>query len=97
MIGYDETIYRIAGNTGELANFGTYFTGESSDWSDTQTVTILENNNSPTPTLTTPTDRNPPHLELTDYLLPIGVIVAVFIALTILLYVRHQKTASIKQ
>ncbi len=54
----------------------------------------------PTPTLIPtppPEDRNPPHLELTDYLLPIGVIVAVFIGLTILLYQRHRKTANLNQ
>jgi len=54
----------------------------------------------PTPSLIPtppPEDRNPSHLELTDYLLPIGVIVAVFMALIILFYRQYRKTANPKQ
>lgn len=44
------------------------------------------------PTPFPPTDRNAPHLELIDYLLPIGIIVAVIIVLSVLLYRRQCKT-----
>jgi len=50
----------------------------------------------PTPTQTPPLppeDRNPPHLELTDYLLPISLILAIIIV-SVLLYRRHQKTTN---
>jgi hypothetical protein len=43
------------------------------------------------PTETTPPPRDPPHLELTDYLLPTSVIAAVIIVLATLIYRRHQK------
>jgi hypothetical protein len=51
----------------------------------------------PTPTLTPPTDRNPPHLEPIDYLIPVSIIVAIFIVLSVLLFRRHQKPANFKQ
>lgn len=60
----------------------------------TTPIDIYEESN---PTPSPPNDRNALHLELTDYLLPIGVIVAVCIALTILLYLRHRKAKSTKQ
>lgn len=52
----------------------------------------------PTPTLTPtppPEDRNPPHLEPIDYLLPVSVILAVVSILLILLFRYHQKTANL--
>jgi N-acetylneuraminic acid mutarotase len=45
----------------------------------------------PTPTSTPPTDRNPPHLEPIEYLLPIGIILAVVILLSVLLFRKYQK------
>jgi hypothetical protein len=51
----------------------------------------------PKPTPTSPQgDRNAPHLELTDYLLPISIIFAI-ILFSVLLFRRHQKTANLKQ
>jgi hypothetical protein len=47
--------------------------------------------NTPTPTSTPPTDRNPPHLEPIEYLLPISIILAVVIVLFVLLYRRRRK------
>ena len=47
-----------------------------------------------TPTLS---PRNPPHLEPIDYLLPISVVLAVVIALSLLLFTRHRKTTNLKQ
>jgi hypothetical protein len=38
--------------------------------------------------------RNAPHLELIDYLLPISVVLAVIVVLSILLFRRHRKTAN---
>jgi hypothetical protein len=59
----------------------------------TTTIVFTTNYGEPTPTLSPPTDRNPPHLEPIDYLLPVSVIVAIAV-LSVLLYRRHQKTAS---
>jgi hypothetical protein len=68
LIGYDEAIYRIAGNTGELALFGMYFTGEASNWSNTQTITLGDSSSTTTysssplpssPTSTTSSSQNP--------------------------------------
>jgi hypothetical protein len=54
---------------------------------------------SPTSTLTLspPEDRNPPHLDPTYYLIPVSVIVAIFIVLSVLLFRRHQKTTKLNQ
>jgi hypothetical protein len=46
---------------------------------------------SPTGTASPPIERNPMHLELKDYLLPISVILAVITILSVLLYRRHRK------
>ena len=49
----------------------------------------------PIPTATPylpPNDRNAPHLELIDYFLPISVILAVAIVISLFIYRRHQKT-----
>jgi hypothetical protein len=73
------------------------FDGVISDWSNTQTITIIESNNSPTPTSTPPTDRNPPHLDPTYYLIPVSVIVAIFIVLSVLLFIRHRKSPKSNQ
>lgn len=53
----DETRYGVSGNTGELVSYDNHFTGESSDWSNTQTITI--NGNAPTTTLTTTPSQYP--------------------------------------
>ncbi len=47
-----------------------------------------------TPTLS---PRNPPHLEPIEYLLPISVVLAVVIALSLLLFTRHRKTANLSK
>ncbi len=64
---------------------------------DTPTSTPSSNSTStpkeaPVPAVTP--DRNPPHLGLTDYLLPVGVVLVVIIASTALLYRRHRKNHS---
>ena len=49
----------------------------------------------PIPTATPyqpPSNRNAPHLDPIFYLIPVSVIVAIFIALSVLLYRRHRKT-----
>jgi hypothetical protein len=55
----------------------------------------------PTPTPTAPylppNDRNAPHLEPTFYLIPVSVIVAVVIVLSLLLYRRHRKTVNLSK
>ena len=47
-----------------------------------------------TPTLS---PRNPPHLDPTYYLIPVSVIGAIFIVLSVLLFRRHQKTANLSK
>ena len=70
------------------------FDGETSDWSNTQTITIPESNTSPTPTPYLP-PRNPPHLDPIYYLIPASIIVAI-VVLSLLLYRSHRKTISQK-
>ena len=48
------------------------------------------------PTPFPPTDRNAPHLELTDYLLPISIVLAIIIV-SVLFYRRHQKTTNSRE
>ena len=68
------------------------FDGVTSDWSNTQTITIPESNTSPTPTPYLP-PRNPPHLDPIYYLIPASIIVAI-VVLSLLLYRSHRKTIS---
>ena len=71
---------------------GTYVIDENNtdNYPLTIPVDIYEESN---PTPSPPTDSNAPHVDPIYYLLPIGVIVAVCIALTILFYRRHRKIA----
>ena len=59
----------------------------------TQRVDVPSIISTPTATPYLP-PRNAPHLELIDYLLPISVIMAIIIVLSLLLYRRHRKTAN---
>ncbi len=70
-------------------NADTFIPPTTSNPTTTQSAAL-----SPTSTLS---PRNPPHLELIDYLLPISVVLAVVIALSLLLFTRHRKTANLKQ
>ena len=63
--------------------------------SEANSTVVFTSNFESIPTPSPPTDRNAPHLELTNCLLPIGVIVAVFL-LSVLLFRRHRKTAYLK-
>jgi hypothetical protein len=77
------------------------FTGQSSDWSSTQTLNINFNSNStnltPTPTpMTYLPPRNAPQLDPVYYLIPVSVTAAIVI-LSILVFRRHRKTSSLKQ
>jgi carbohydrate-binding DOMON domain-containing protein len=79
----------------------TRFVGQTSDWSDTQTLNKPDTNyivipQTPTPTATPDIPRNAPYLDPIYYLIPVSVILAVAMA-AILLYRRHRKTASLKQ
>jgi hypothetical protein len=49
------------------------------------------------PSYLPPNDRNAPHLEPTFYLIPVSIIVAVVIVLSVLLYRRHRKSASLSK
>lgn len=57
-------------------------------------TTIQSESLSPTSTLS---PRNPPHLELVDYLLPITIIVTSVVVISLLLFRRHQKTANLRK
>ena len=56
------------------------------------TIVFTNDFNESTPTPYLRTDRNAPHVELIDYLLPISVIVAIIISFALLLHSRHRKT-----
>lgn len=69
------------------------FKGETSGWSNTQTITIPETSLIPTATPFLP-PRNPLHLSLLDYLIAvsIGIVVILPLLTILLLYRRHRKT-----
>ena len=73
----------------------TLYVSDSWENIDSQTVSFTVDVLNPTPSPST--DRNAPHLELIDYLLPIGVIVAVIFVLSALLYRRTRKTSNLNQ
>ena len=87
LIGYDEAIYRVAGNTGELVIFGIYFTGEASDWSNTQTMTIPE-----TSILTSPTPNPTPTPTIPEF--PSWTILMLFTVLAATVGLRFVTNAS---
>jgi len=84
-IVYIDGIAKQQGDGWDWANFGIIITGASS------TVSINQESTQYLP------PRNAPHLETIDYLLPISVILAVIIAVSVLLYRRHRKTTNLKQ
>jgi hypothetical protein len=66
----------------------------------TNPVDINAQTPTPIPTATSylpPSNRNAPHLAPIVYLIPISVIVAVVIMLSVLLYRRHRKTAKLSK
>jgi hypothetical protein len=75
----------------------TYFYGQTSDWSDTQTLTIPDTNLvsswqlALTPTPITPESDPYWMLKLMYYLIPVGAVVAVVIISCFLLIERHRK------
>lgn len=76
---YVDGVSKEQGNGWDWVNFGIRVNDAKS------TVSIHQQDTEYFPT------RNPPHLELTDYLVPINVILAVVIILFVLLYRRHRK------
>jgi len=77
------------------------FDGKKSDWSSIHTISVPTSFASPTiPEATTSSStpnmpRNAPHLDPIIYLIPVSVIVAIVIVLSILLFRRHRKTANL--
>jgi parallel beta-helix repeat protein len=57
------------------------------------TSTVLQT----APTLTSNMPRDAPHLEVTDYLLPVGVIAAIVAIFSVLLFRRHRKTTNLNK
>jgi hypothetical protein len=93
-------------DNGSIGNYWSDYSGNGSYFINSNNVDHYPLTNpvditsiaTPRPTSTlTPEDRNSPHLELIDYLLPISIILAVVIVLSVLLYRRHRKTSNLKQ
>jgi len=59
-------------------------------------TTIQSASLSPTPTPTL-SPRNPPHLDPTYYLIPVSVIVAIFIVLSVLIFRRQRKPTNLNK
>jgi hypothetical protein len=95
LIGYTDEM-RL-GQTGDML----FFHGETSDWSNTQTITIGEATNSNTPNpnpssnpTANPTDNNSTDNSITSLLTSLAlaaIIISVIIVISVLLYVRHLK------
>lgn len=89
----NKTIYAIGGydGIGQTSANEQYFPATGMP---NPTVTATE---APTFTATPfiPTDRNAPHLEPIDYLLPISVVLVFVIVLSVLLFRRHRETANL--
>lgn len=68
------------------------FTGQSSDWSNAQTVTIGASSNSPTP-ISTPVAIGSQALALTFSV----IVVIIVLVIVLLFYRKHRKTANLKQ
>jgi hypothetical protein len=84
MIGYVSRVYN-SNATGMFDLYPWRFTGETSGWSNTQTITIGEISASPTPTPTVPE-------------FPILVILPLFLSvLSVALILRHRKPASLSK
>ena len=72
------------------------FFGETSGWSSTQTINlppkepIFVSSPTPSPIVTAPANRNAPHLEPIDYLVPIVAILAIIVGTLILFYRWHR-------
>ncbi len=76
----------------------TYLVNINADTSFPQTTSNPIQSASISPTSTpTLSPRNAPHLDPTYYLIPVSVIGAIFIVLSVLLFRRHQKTAKPNQ
>lgn len=75
-----------------VAMFGFTYPNEANT-----TIVFSNNFDESTPTPYLPTDRNAPHAELIDYLLPISVILVIIIVLSTVILRRHRKTAILKQ
>ena len=93
-------------DNGSLGNYWSDYSGTGSYFINSNNVDHYPLKNpvnitsiaTPTPSLIPtppPEDRNPPHLELIDYLLPISIILAIIIV-SVLLFRRHQKTSNLK-
>ena len=78
------------------------FTGETSDWSNTQTITMSESSSSPTPSPTSPigTINTGPHMPETEpfptsTVLVVASILIVVVIASFLLFRRHRKNAKL--
>jgi len=91
MIGYVSRVYNPNANGNQLDMYPWEFTGETSSWSPTQTVTIPANSTSAStsPNLTsTPTAPEFPSLTI-----PIIILVLVVVIVSLLLYMKKRRTA----
>ena len=98
MIGNIRRIYN-PNHTSQLDMYPYVFTGEVSDWSNTQTITMPDGSaSSPTPDPTTPT-TTPTTTTPSDYipqttLLLVGIATVVLIVLLLALIRKHQKPSA---
>ena len=99
MIGNIHRVYN-PNHTSQLDMYPYVFTGEVSDWSNTQTITMPDGSaSSPTPDpttpTTTPTTPTSPDSKSPTILLLVGIIsVVVIVALSLLFSRRHQKPSA---
>ncbi len=85
----------VSWDNGAVGNFWNDYNGNGSyviDENNVDHYPLPQQVNIPVPTPNMPSNRNAPHLKLTDYLLPISIIVAIIILVSVLALRRHQKT-----
>ena len=95
MIGSIHRVYNL-NHTSQLDMYPYVFTGEVSDWSNTQTITLPDGSvSSSAPDATTPTTpTSPDSISPTTLLLASITAVIVIVALSVLFFRRHQKPSA---
>ena len=84
----------VSWDNGAVGNFWNDYNGNGSyviDENNVDHYPLPQQVNIPVPTPNMPSNRNAPHLELTDYLLPISIIVAIIILVSVLALYKTSK------
>jgi hypothetical protein len=94
----------MIGHIGRTVGFASwYFSGQSSEWSPTQTVTIPADSSSPYPSQTVPVPTHssglPPENPLLVVIAIALIVLAVLLAVVFLFLIKgwHRKTTNLKQ